>query len=74
MTARMLCQKKKVVALQENVVSKQLILYDQETTDQYVVVDYKVLHCLDKQSGFSIAPAAKYCSVARERVNNQNTM
>ena len=33
---------KKCCALQENVVSKQLILYDQETTDQYVV-DYKVL-------------------------------
>ena len=29
-------------ALQENIVSKQLILYDQETTDQYAV-DYKVL-------------------------------
>ena len=29
-------------ALQENVVSKQLTLYDQETTDQYVV-DYQVL-------------------------------
>ena len=28
--------------LQENLVSKQLTLYDQETTDQYVV-DYKVL-------------------------------
>ena len=35
-------KKKKVVALQENVVSKQLTLYDQETTDQYVV-DCKVL-------------------------------
>ena len=30
-------------ALQENLVSKQLTLYDQETTDQYVV-DYKVLN------------------------------
>ena len=28
--------------------------YDQETIDQYVV-DYTVLNCLDKQSGFSIA-------------------
>ena len=35
-------QNKKCCALQENVVSKQLTLYDQETTDQYVV-DYKVL-------------------------------
>ena len=35
-------KKKKCCALQENVVSKQLTLYDQETTDQYVV-DYKVL-------------------------------
>ena len=32
---------KKCCALQENVVNKQLILYDQETSDQYVV-DYKV--------------------------------
>ena len=40
--------------LQENVVRKQLTLYDQETTDQYVV-DYKVLtQCFDKQSGFSV--------------------
>ena len=53
----------KCCALQENVVSKQHTLFDQETTDQYVV-DY----CLDKQSGFSTAPAAQYCSVARERV------
>ena len=30
-------QKKKCCALQENVVSKQLTLYDQERTDQYVV-------------------------------------
>ena len=37
----MLC-KEMCCALQENVVSKQLTLYDQETTDQYVV-DYKVL-------------------------------
>ena len=29
-------------ALQENLVSKQITLYDQETIDQYVV-DYKVL-------------------------------
>ena len=36
------CAKKKCCALQENVVSKQLTLYDQETTDQYVV-DCKVL-------------------------------
>ena len=35
-------QKKKCCALQENVVSKQLTVYDQETTDQYVV-DCKVL-------------------------------
>ena len=35
------CAKKKCCALQENVVSKQLTLYDQETTDQYVV-DCKV--------------------------------
>ena len=35
-------QKKKCCVLQENVVSKQLTLYDQETTDQYVV-DCKVL-------------------------------
>ena len=35
-------QKKKCCALQENVVFKQLTLYDQETSDQYVV-DYKVL-------------------------------
>ena len=52
-------------------VSKQLTLYDQETTDPYVV-DYKVLTVLDKQSGFSIAPAAQYCSVARERINKQS--
>ena len=32
----------KLSALQENVVCKQLTLYDQETTDQ-CVVDYKVL-------------------------------
>ena len=43
-------------------VCKQLTLYDQDTTGQYVV------DCSDKQSGFSIAPAAQYCSVARERV------
>ena len=61
-------QNKKCCALQENVVSKQLTLYDQETIDQYVV-DYKVFNCFDKQSGFSIAPAAQYCSVACERVN-----
>ena len=36
------CVKKKCCALQENVVFKQLTLYDQETTDQYVV-DCKVL-------------------------------
>ncbi|KAL5509705.1 hypothetical protein EMCRGX_G005121 [Ephydatia muelleri] len=41
-TVYMLCKKKKCCTLQENVVSKQLTLYDQETTDQYVV-DYKVL-------------------------------
>ena len=35
-------QKKKCCALQENVVSKRLTLYDQETTDQ-CVVDCKVL-------------------------------
>ena len=35
----MLC---KIKVLQENIVSKQLALYDQETTDQYVV-DCKVL-------------------------------
>ena len=35
-------QKKKCCALLENVVSKLLALYDQETTDQYVV-DCKVL-------------------------------
>ena len=35
-------QRKNCCALQENVVSKQLILYDPETTDQYVV-DCKVL-------------------------------
>ena len=35
-------QKKTCCVLQENVVSKQLTLYDQETTDQYVV-DCKVL-------------------------------
>ena len=32
----------KYCVLQENIVSKQLALYDQETTDQYVV-DCKVL-------------------------------
>ena len=37
-------------------------LHDQETTDLYVV------DCLDIQSGFSIAPAAQYCSVVHERV------
>ena len=41
-TVHMLCKKKKCCALQENVVSKQPTLYDQETTDQYVV-DCKVL-------------------------------
>ena len=41
-TVHMLCKKKKCCALQENVVCKQLTLYDQETTDQYVV-DCKVL-------------------------------
>ena len=35
-----------------NYFSKQLTLYDQETTDQYV--------CLDKQSGFSTASAVQY--------------
>ena len=35
-------QNKSVACLQENIVSKQLALYDQETTDQYVV-DCKVL-------------------------------
>ena len=35
-------QKKSVVHCRENIDSKQLTLYDQETTDQYVV-DYKVL-------------------------------
>ena len=44
-----------------NYFSKQLTLYDQETTDQYV--------CLDTQSGFSTASAVQYYSVARERVN-----
>ena len=57
--------KKKCCALQENIVSKQLALSDQETTDQYVV------DCLDKQNGFSIAPVAQYCSVARERVTER---
>ena len=37
----------KCCMLQENVVSKQLTPYDQETTDQYVV-DCKVLNRLDK--------------------------
>ena len=36
------CAKETCYTLQENVVSKQLTLYDQETTDQYVV-DCKVL-------------------------------
>ena len=58
----------KCCMLQENVVSKQLTPYDQETTDQYVV-DCKVLNRLDKQSGFSIVPAVQYWSVAHERVN-----
>ena len=53
--------------LQENVVSKQLALHDQETTDQYVV-DCKVLTVYINRGGFSIAPVAQYCSVARERV------
>ena len=35
-------KKKSVVLCRENIDSKQLTLYDQETTDQYVV-DYKVL-------------------------------
>ena len=47
----------KVLCMQENVVIKQLTLYDQETLINMVHY-YKVL-CLDKQSGF----------VARERVN-----
>ena len=34
----------------------------------------KCVNCLDKQSGFSIAPAAQYCSVARERFNLVTTM
>ena len=62
--------KKKCCALQENVVSKQLTLYDQETTDQSCCWLQSV-NCLDKQSGFSIAPAAQYCSVARDRVKNK---
>ena len=41
-TVYMLC-KKKCCSLQENVVSKQLTLYDQTTKDQYVV-DYKLLN------------------------------
>ena len=32
------------------------------------VVDYKNVNCLDKQNGFCIAAAAKYCVTARERV------
>ena len=35
-------QNKKCCVLRENVISKQLTLYDQETTGQYAV-DYKVL-------------------------------
>ena len=31
---------------------------------------YKSVNCLDKQSGFSIEPAAQYCSVACERVSH----
>ena len=62
--------------LQENVVCKQLtLLYGQETTfplDQ-CVVDYKSLNGLGKQSGFSIVPAAQYCSVAHERVKAQTS-
>ena len=38
-------QNKKCCALQENVVRKQFTIYDQETTDKYVV-DYKVLTVL----------------------------
>ena len=30
---------------------------------------FKCVNDLDKQSGFSIAPLAQYCSVASERVN-----
>ena len=58
-------QKKKCCVLQENVVSKQLTLYDQETTDQYVVV----CKVLTNKVAFSIVPAAQYCSVARDGVN-----
>ena len=42
-TVHMLCKKKKVLRVAgKRIVSKQLTLYDQETTDQYVV-DCKVL-------------------------------
>ena len=58
---------KQVLRVAGNVVSKQHTLYDQETTDQCVVW-LESVSCLDKQSGFSIAPAAQYCSVARERI------
>ena len=32
---------------------------------------HKSVYGLDKQSGFSIAPVAQYCSVTLERVNNR---
>ena len=54
----MLC-KNRSVELQDNVVSKQLTLYDQEKTDQYVC-GLQSVNCLDKQSSFSIAPAVQY--------------
>ena len=55
-------QKKKCYALQENVVSKQLTLHEQ------LINMLLTTKCLNKLSGFSIAPAGQYCSVARERV------
>ena len=64
-------QNKKCCVLQENIVSKLLTLYDQEQLINMLLT--KSVNCLDKQSSFSIAPAAQYCSVAHERVNYSHT-
>ena len=63
-TVHMHVVQNKCCVLQENVVSKQLTLYDQET----ISCSLQSVYCLDKQSDFSIASGAQYCSVAHERV------
>ena len=66
------CTVVRFCAWQEKVVCKQLtlLLPGNNVSSDQCAVDNKSLNGLGKESGFSIGHVAQYCSVARERVNN----